>query len=171
VSTEPTLSIGRAAEAAGVTTRTLRYYEQLGLLRPAARAPGASRRYSEDDLARVERIRRLQDLLGHDLQQIADVLHAEDRLAEIRAAWFEGEDVERRQRLLAEAVAINDKLREQVNSQRAALDAFAAELEDKAERYRREGRRLRAAARKRAGEGEAVVQAAVRPSHSRALSA
>jgi DNA-binding transcriptional MerR regulator len=150
------LTIGQAAEAAGVTPRTLRYWEQLGLLPPSHRSSGGSRRYGPDDLARVERVRQLQELLGHDLQQIADVLHAEDRLSELRAAWFAGDDREtaeeiaRRERLLGEAVAINDAVRAQVDARRRALDAFAAELEEKAERYRAEARRLRAARRRAA---------------------
>ena len=63
---EPLLGIGAAAERAGVSERALRYYQQLGLLVPAC-TPGGLRRYSEDDLARVARIRELQALLGLDL--------------------------------------------------------------------------------------------------------
>ncbi|MEI7547371.1 MAG: MerR family transcriptional regulator [Actinomycetota bacterium] len=145
--TESTLSVGDAAKAAGVTTRTLRYYEQLGLLHPTHRTDGGTRRYSLDDVARVARIRRLQEILGHDLARIAVVLGAEDRLGEIRTAWHAGDDAEQRRVLLDEAVAINDGLRAELASRRAALDTFAAELETKARRYRAEARRLNASHR------------------------
>ena len=77
------LGIGAAAAQLGVSERALRYYQQLGLLRPAC-TPGGLRRYSADDIARVTRIRELQDLLGLNLDEIAIVLSREDRMAEIR---------------------------------------------------------------------------------------
>src|SRR6202034_695557 len=53
------LGIGAASARAGVTERALRYYQQLGLLTPAQCTSGGMRRYSKEDLARVERIRQL----------------------------------------------------------------------------------------------------------------
>ena len=126
--TAPLLTIGRAADQAGVTTRTLRYYEQLDLLTPAGRSVGGARRYSPADVERVARIRQLQDLLGHDLEQIRRVLLAEDRLAEMRAEWRAGASPARQQELLAEATDINNSLRAQVKARSAALQSFADEL-------------------------------------------
>jgi DNA-binding transcriptional MerR regulator len=137
-----TVSIGRAAEQAGVTTRTLRYYEQLGLLTPAGRSVGGARRYAPEDVERVARIRRLQDLLGQDLEQIRRVLDAEDRLAELRAEWADA-TVTRREALLAEATELNSILRAQVRSRLAALEEFEQELEETARRYRKVARELR----------------------------
>jgi DNA-binding transcriptional MerR regulator len=139
-----TMSIGQAAELAGVTTRTLRYYEQLGLLVPSARSVGGARRYQQSDVDRVTRIRQLQDLLGHDLDQIRQVLDAEDRLAELRAEWIDHASHARREELLAEATEINKSLRAQVRARRAALEQFAEQLDDKARQYRRAARELRA---------------------------
>jgi DNA-binding transcriptional MerR regulator len=62
--------IGEVAEAAGVSTRTLRYYEELGLVSPSGHSPGGARRYSDADLARVLRIRELQHLVGFNLEAI-----------------------------------------------------------------------------------------------------
>src|ERR1700726_1443764 len=81
------LGIGAAAIQAGVSERALRYYQQLGLIVPASTTPGGLRRYSEEDLARVARIRELQTLLGLNLDEIAVVLRNEDRLAQIRRAY------------------------------------------------------------------------------------
>src|SRR5262245_12962433 len=81
---EQLLGIGAAAERAGVSQRALRYYQQIGLLTPCGCTPGGLRRYSEDDLARVARIRQLQELLGLDLDAIARVLNDEDRMAQIK---------------------------------------------------------------------------------------
>lgn len=118
------LTIGEAAGRAGVSTRTLRYYEQRGLLRPGPRSVGGARRYLESDVARVARIRQLQELLGEDLDHIGAVLGAEDRLASGDLSMVR--DVE-----------INDRLRDLVARRRAALDAFAEELEGRARRYQR----------------------------------
>jgi MerR family transcriptional regulator, repressor of the yfmOP operon len=135
--------IGRAAQLSGVTTRTLRYYEQLGLLTPSGRTEGGTRRYDLDDLARVGRIRRLQEVLGHDLARIAVVLQAEDRLSALRVEWFEQDDTRRREMLLEEAININDRLRAEVAARREALEHFASELEEKARQYRQVRSRLR----------------------------
>src|ERR1700757_1673397 len=81
---EHLIGIGAAAEKAGVSQRALRYYQQLGLITPCASTPGGLRRYSQDDLARVGRIRQLQQLLGLNLDEIAVVLRGEDRMGGFR---------------------------------------------------------------------------------------
>jgi MerR family transcriptional regulator, repressor of the yfmOP operon len=148
--TADTMSIGDAAQEAGVTTRTLRYYEQLGLLPPATRSVGGARRYTGADVERVARIRRLQDLLGHDLDQIRRVLVAEDRLAALRAEWQGDASAERREEILTEATEINNELRAQVRARLAALGDFAEELEETAKRYRKVARELRSTTGRRA---------------------
>ncbi|WP_068164140.1 MerR family transcriptional regulator [Rhodococcus phenolicus] len=69
-------AISVAAELAGVGIQTLRLYEQHGLLTPA-RSDGGTRRYSGDDLARLERITRLSGQ-GVNLAGIARILELED---------------------------------------------------------------------------------------------
>ena len=64
------LRISEAAALAGVSPRTLRYYQELGLLTPTGTTAGGARRYSEGDLGRVLRIRELQQLVVRELVQI-----------------------------------------------------------------------------------------------------
>jgi len=120
------LGIGAAAAAAGVSERALRYYQQLGLLTPCACTPGGLRRYSEEDLARVARIRQLQALLGLNLDEIAVVLRGEDRMAQIRQAYQheDASDADRRE-LASESL----QLRETVESKRLAIEGFLADLD------------------------------------------
>jgi DNA-binding transcriptional MerR regulator len=127
---EHLLGIGAAAVRAGVSERALRYYQQLGLLTPACTTPGGLRRYSEDDLARVARIRELQTLLGLNLDEIAVVLQSEDRMAQIRRTYHDERtsEAERRQ-LTRECLALQESLRGTVEAKRAALDAFLADLD------------------------------------------
>ena len=84
---EAILQIGEVAERTGVTQRTLRFYEEKGLLRPPGRMEGGFRLYSEDDVKRVQRIRRLQDLLGTSLADIKEMVDAEEVLRELRAQY------------------------------------------------------------------------------------
>jgi MerR family transcriptional regulator, repressor of the yfmOP operon len=129
---ERLLGIGAAAQRAGVSERALRYYQQLGLITPSARTPGGLRRYSPDDLARVARIRQLQTVLGLNLDEIADVLRSEDRLAEIRLA-FHGQplsDAERRE-LMLESLGLHQGLRATVDAKRTALEGMLADLDEK----------------------------------------
>src|ERR1700690_3378915 len=126
---EPLLGIGAAAERAGVSERALRSYQQLGLLVPAC-TPGGLRRYSEEDLARVARIRELQTLLGLNLDEIAVVLRNEDRLAQIRRAYKdERTSDDERRRLGRECLALLESLRETVEAKRVALESFLADLD------------------------------------------
>jgi DNA-binding transcriptional MerR regulator len=134
--TAASLRIGAAAAAAGVTTRTLRYYEQRGLLQPSGYTDGGERRYTDDDVARLKRVRDLADLLGADLEEIRRVLDAEDRLAEIRAEYHRpGQSARRQLELLDEAEQVNGRMQETVAGRLRRLLEMQAELHAKAERY------------------------------------
>src|SRR5438046_9006123 len=82
---EAYLQIGEVAERTGVTQRTLRFYEEKGLLTPPSRMDGGFRLYSEDDVQRVEYIRHLQSLLGLSLADIKDMVEAEGVRSQCRA--------------------------------------------------------------------------------------
>jgi DNA-binding transcriptional MerR regulator len=124
------LGIGAAAAQAGVSERALRYYQQLGLITPCACTPGGMRRYSEDDLARVARIRQLQALLGLNLDEIAVVLRNEDRRAQIKRTYLHEQtsDAERPD-LVRESLRLQHDLRETVEAKRVAIEGFLADLD------------------------------------------
>ena len=138
----PRYRIGEAAEQAGVSTRTLRYYQELGLLTPAGSSPGGSRRYSASDVARLKRILELRAVMGFDLERISSILRAEDRLAELRQEVQAGVSDERRREVLVEAITINNGMRRQVHDKLTELHTFLAELDAKADKYRRIAREL-----------------------------
>jgi MerR family transcriptional regulator, repressor of the yfmOP operon len=129
------LGIGAAAARAGVSERALRYYQEIGLITPCGRTPGGMRRYSEEDLARVARIRELQSLLGLNLDEISVVLQSEDRTAEIRLAYRDEHTgaAERRQ-LLVECAGLLESLRTTVEAKREALDGFLSDLDTRVAR-------------------------------------
>jgi DNA-binding transcriptional MerR regulator len=76
------LRIGDVARLAGTTPRTIRYYEEIGLL-PAsgARERGAHRTYAEEDVERLTDLLRLKDLLGLSLEELKALVEAEDARA------------------------------------------------------------------------------------------
>ena len=80
-------TIEQVATRTGFTKRTLRYYEEVGLLLPTDRTEGNYRRYSEADVERLERIKNLRDLLGFSLADIREIMEAEDERGQIRVAY------------------------------------------------------------------------------------
>ncbi|HVA08062.1 MAG TPA: MerR family transcriptional regulator [Acidimicrobiales bacterium] len=136
------LRIGEAAAQAGTSCRTLRYYDELDLLHPAGYSAGGARRYTQDDVARLLRIRELQQLLGFDLGEIGDILRNEDQLAELRTEYEADVTISRRRQILAEAVEINDLLRAIVRGKQDRLQVMMGELEAKAKAYRTRTREL-----------------------------
>ena len=105
--------IGEVAKLTGVTTRALRYWEELGLLQPSSRTDGGERLYTPADLRRVTRIRDLQELLGFSLEEVKAVLNTGDVdvLDRVHSELREGEvSSSRRRELLDEAIAANDQL-------------------------------------------------------------
>jgi len=80
-------TIEQVATRTGLTKRTLRYYEEVGLLPPTDRTEGNYRRYTESDIQRLERIKQLRDLLGFSLTDIREILEAEDERGQIKVAY------------------------------------------------------------------------------------
>jgi DNA-binding transcriptional MerR regulator len=102
---ERTLRIGELAELTGTTPRTIRYYEEIGLL-PAAegREQGKRRLYAESDVERLQELIRLRDLLNLSLDELSQLVAAEAARAEIRREFAETEDADTQRRLLDEAL-------------------------------------------------------------------
>ncbi len=80
-------TIEQVATRTGLTKRTLRYYEEMGLLRPTDRTEGNYRRYSEADIERLERIKKLRDLLGFSLNDIRKLLETDDERGQLKVAY------------------------------------------------------------------------------------
>lgn len=122
--------IGEVAKLTGVTTRTLRYWEELGLLQPASRTDGGERIYGAGDVRRVTRIRDWQELLGFSLDEVKAVLSTGD-VDVLDRVHFELRDGEvsqaRRRALLDEAVAANDQLVGRLEDTLARISALRDE--------------------------------------------
>jgi MerR family transcriptional regulator, repressor of the yfmOP operon len=73
--------VGEVAERLGVSPRTIKYYEELGLIEPEARSSGGFRLYGEEDVRRLERILRMKGI-GYSLATIRELLAVRDAAQE-----------------------------------------------------------------------------------------
>jgi DNA-binding transcriptional MerR regulator len=131
--------IGEVAKLTGLTTRTLRYWEELGLVAPSSYGTSGDRHYTATDMTRVTRIRDLQKLLGFSLAEVRVVLDTEeiDVLDRVKSEFRSGDPSPARQReLLDEAIAANDQLLARLEDTLARIEAFRAERQSSASRLR-----------------------------------
>jgi DNA-binding transcriptional MerR regulator len=75
------LRVGAVAERLGVSPRTIKYYEELGLVQPEARSPGGFRLYGGEEVERLERILRMKGI-GYSLATIRELLAVRDAAQE-----------------------------------------------------------------------------------------
>lgn len=116
------LRIQEVAGETGLTPRAIRYYEELGLLAPAARSDGAYRLYDGEDLERLRFIRGLRDDAGFSLAEIGQLLVEEAARARNRERFRVTADAAERRRILVDAIATVDR---QVASLQAKIDRLA----------------------------------------------
>ena len=141
------LRIGQVAELTGTTPRTIRYYEEIGLL-PAApeREPGSHRLYLESDVERLREVLRLKRLLGLSLEELRELSAAEAARTERQAEWRGGvEDPVRRRKILEEGLEYVERQLELLRRRRDELDELEQELVARRRRLRSRLRELSAA--------------------------
>jgi MerR family transcriptional regulator, repressor of the yfmOP operon len=129
VAAASSMRIGEVAELTGITPRTIRYWEELGLLGPAGeREQGKHRLYGRGDVERIEEIVRLKGLLGLSLEQLAEMIETDAARAEIRREYFDTEDPERRLELLLQARPLIEQQLELVRDRQAQLATLEQDL-------------------------------------------
>jgi DNA-binding transcriptional MerR regulator len=130
--TATSLRIGDVARLAGTTPRTIRYYEELGLLPEApARPSGGHRLYTPVEVERLREVMRLKELLGVTLDELKDLLTAEEARAAVRAELRRDDvDPDRRRELLQEALGHIDRQLELVEHRSSELAKLRVELTD-----------------------------------------
>jgi DNA-binding transcriptional MerR regulator len=130
VSTEGELRIGEVAKLAGTTPRTIRYYEEIGLLQVSGgRRPGAHRTYAEADVERLTELLRLKDLLGLSLEELKELVEAEGARAELRREWQGGvEDPVRRRQILEQSLTYIARQLDLVRRRRDEIAKLETEL-------------------------------------------
>jgi DNA-binding transcriptional MerR regulator len=138
------LRIGDVARLLGTTPRTIRYYEEIGLLPEApARPAGQHRMYDRAEVERIREVMRLKHLLGVSLEELKTLLTAEEARAEVRAQLSRDDvDPARRRELLIEALGHIDRQLDLVRHRAAELAKLEHELGETRKRAKRKIRGL-----------------------------
>lgn len=129
------LRIGEVAEQASTTVRTVRYYEEVGLLPGSEeRSHGEHRTYSDADVERLREILQLKELLNLSLDELRGLVEAEEARAVIRERYRSSTDAAERERLLQEAAHHLDRQLALVRDRRTALGELEERLAERRER-------------------------------------
>ncbi|MGH2512686.1 MAG: MerR family transcriptional regulator [Candidatus Limnocylindrales bacterium] len=123
----PLRRIHDVAAEVGLTTRAIRYYEEMGLLTPAARTDGSHRLYDESDIERLRAIRGLRDDAGFSIGDITLLLEDTDELARSRAAFHSAETGAERVAIAADGLA---RVERQIDLLGAKIERLTAMLVD-----------------------------------------
>jgi DNA-binding transcriptional MerR regulator len=136
------LRIGEIAERSGVTPRTIRYYEELGLLPRVEREQGKHRVYTDVDVDRVREITRLRDLLGLSLDELRTMVVAEEVRADARRRFHQSESPAERRAALEEALPHLETQLELVRRRLGELKELETDLVERRKRVLRALREL-----------------------------
>ena len=135
----PALRIGELARRVGTTPRTIRYYEELGLLAGSSERPaGGHRLYGEDDVSHLRELIRLRELLGLTLEELGALVEAEEARAMLREEFYGGvSDPRRLREILTQAGGHLDLQLSLVHRRQGELAALEGELLQRRERVTR----------------------------------
>jgi len=125
------LRIQEAAAEVGTTTRAIRYYEEVGLLRPAARSQGSYRLYDAADVERLRFIRGLRDDAGFSLAEIGRLLEDEEARARARERFRATADPAERRALARDTLERTERRIATLREKAGRLEAMIAEAEDR----------------------------------------
>ncbi|MBI2887326.1 MAG: MerR family transcriptional regulator [Chloroflexi bacterium] len=124
------MRIGEVAERTGLTQRTLRFYEEKGLLDPPTRMEGGFRLYSEEDFQRIEHILQLKLLLGFSLAEVKQMVDAETVLEELKAQYQQESDRGAKLERVRDAIRV-------IKGQSAFIDQKLEQLHQMRDRWQR----------------------------------
>ena len=130
------LRIQEAAAEVGLTARSVRYYEELGLLRPAARSDGDYRLYDATDVERLRFIKGLRDDAGFSLAEISQLLEAEEARERGHEAYHATTDPAERLQILRDRVASFEHQIEMLRTKIERLEAMVDETDGRLARAR-----------------------------------
>jgi DNA-binding transcriptional MerR regulator len=137
-------SIEQVATRTGLTKRTLRYYEEVGLLPPTSRTEGNYRRYNESDVLRLERIKELRDLLGFSLTDIRTLMSAEDERTQIKEAYRLETEAQAKIAQLDRADELIHRQLDLIEKKLTGLEQMRATLQARLQAHKQTRERLRA---------------------------
>lgn len=130
--------IGEVAEAVGLSLRTIRYYEEVGVAPPSGRSAGGFRLYTDDDIERLRLVKQMKPL-DFSLEEMRDLFDVRDRLAQDVAGEERDQLIER----LGMYAAIANTRCEALRAQLESAEGMATTLRRETSRARRSTRSKR----------------------------
>ncbi|MDP3967487.1 MAG: MerR family transcriptional regulator [Nocardioides sp.] len=127
------VQIGEVAASTGLSLRTIRYYEEVGLVTPSARSTGGFRLYAAADVDRLELVKRMKPL-DFSLDDMRDLLRVVDALDAGPTSEERRELLERLHGLHGEAAERVESLRRKLTVAEQFADSLAVRLGDQRSR-------------------------------------
>jgi DNA-binding transcriptional MerR regulator len=164
----PPLRIHEVADLVGLTPRSIRYYEEMGLLSPSARSRGAYRLFDQLDVERLRFIKSLRDDAGFSIAEIGRLLEDEAARRLAREALASTDDPAERHRILSGRLASIDDQLAGLNEKLTRLQEMVSELQ---RRRRHVLAHLAELAGDTASAGDLPAPAGMAPADGRAVAA
>ncbi len=120
--------IGQVAKLLGISTRTVRYYEEVGLLGPQNTTDGGFRLYADADVERLTRIIHLKEVLNFTLDEVRYVMESDDELESLKEKGRADEDAGIRLEVIDSILALLDHQRDLALHQQIQLKTFLEDL-------------------------------------------
>ncbi|MCQ6562717.1 MerR family transcriptional regulator [Paenibacillus mendelii] len=123
-----TYKIEEAAAKTGLTKRTIRYYEELGLIETLDRTEGGMRIYTEEDIERLNKIVLAKEVLGFSLVELQQFVQMNETIDHYRHSVRSSEDQAERLQNLTEIGEVFSKEIEMIESKMKRMETFKEEL-------------------------------------------
>ncbi|ANB56010.1 merR regulatory family protein [Anoxybacillus sp. B7M1] len=133
---EELLKIDEVAKLSGLSKRTIRYYEEIGLLPPPPRSQGGTRLYTQDHVEFLKKITIAKEVLGFSLQELHHFLSLRDTLENQRADYKKVTDPRERKEKLIEIIHLLDDQLQMIEEKIHKIMSVQTELVTLRERAR-----------------------------------
>jgi len=120
-------AIGAVAKETGLTPRAIRYYEEVGLLRPAVRVKGADRLFDHEDVQRLQRIKELREVMGFSVAEIAELLETEDARSRLRRRFHGTDDPGARAGIIVDSIELAQRRLAIIEEKLRRVDALRSD--------------------------------------------
>ncbi len=131
------MRIDEVSKRTGLSKRTLRYYEELGLLEEAQRSEGNYRMYRVEDVNALQRIKEMRDLLGLELSEIREIVGYELEREQARARWRHDATPASRLSAIADAEHVTREQLRLIETRIEALERMGQSLRERLATYDR----------------------------------
>ncbi|UJF35005.1 MerR family transcriptional regulator [Paenibacillus hexagrammi] len=129
-------SVEEVAAKFQVTSRTLHYYEEIGLIPPIPRTDGGHRQYSQEIVERLDHILRIKRVLGVSLQEISAILEAENSLNELKLQYREIDSDEDKRSILLQSSVLLQSLVDSIQQKVSSLEKLKGSFEQRLDNVR-----------------------------------